>query len=54
MLPKKDGTTVVYCYNQTCRLAAEAALELAAHGFPVIEMEGGFAAWEGYGLPVER
>ncbi len=49
----RDRTTVIYCYNQTCRLAAEAALELAAHGFPVIEMEGGFATWKAYGLAVE-
>jgi rhodanese-related sulfurtransferase len=50
----RDRTTIIYCYNQTCHLAAEAAVELAAQGFPVVEMEGGFAAWEAYGLPVER
>src|SRR5690606_22759221 len=51
---RKDRTTVVYCYNPTCKLAAEAAVELAWHGYPVIEMEGGFTTWEAYKLPVER
>ena len=48
----KDKLNVLYCYNQTCHLAAEAALELVALGYPVVEMEGGFAAWEGMSLPV--
>lgn len=49
----RDLTTVIYCYSQTCKLAAEAAVELASHGFPVVEMEGGFEAWKASGLPVE-
>ena len=49
----KDKLNVLYCYNQTCHLAAEAALELLAQGYPVVEMEGGFAAWEANGSPVE-
>lgn len=48
----KDRPNVLYCYNQTCHLAAEAALELLARGYPVVEMEGGFATWETNGYPV--
>ena len=48
----KDKLNVLYCYNQTCHMAAEAALELIALGYPVAEMEGGFATWEANGNPV--
>lgn len=48
----KDKVNVLYCYNQTCHMAAEAALELLALGYPVVEMEGGFATWEANGYPV--
>jgi rhodanese-related sulfurtransferase len=48
----KDRLNVLYCYDQTCHLAAEAARELIAQGYPVVEMEGGFAAWEAKGLPI--
>jgi rhodanese-related sulfurtransferase len=49
----KDKLNVLYCYSQTCHLAAQAALELTAQGFPVMEMEGGFATWAEGGYPVE-
>lgn len=48
----KDKPNVLYCYNQTCHLAAEAAVELLAQGYPVVEMEGGFATWEANGSPI--
>lgn len=48
----KDKLNVLYCYNQTCHMAAEAALELLAQGYRVAEMEGGFATWEANGYPV--
>jgi len=48
----KDKLNVLYCYNQTCHMAAEAAVELLALGYPVVEMEGGFATWEANGYPV--
>ena len=48
----KDKLNILYCYNQTCHLAAEAAVELIALGYPVAEMEGGFATWEANGAPV--
>src|SRR5688572_32585168 len=50
----KDRTAVLYCYSQTCKLAAAAAVELAAHGIPVMEMEGGYAAWQAAGLAEEK
>ena len=48
----KDKPNVLYCYDATCHLAAEAARTLVAAGYPVIEMEGGFAAWEAKSLPI--
>ena len=48
----KDRTTVIYCYSQTCKLAAAAAVEFASAGLPVVEMEGGFEAWVKNGLSV--
>lgn len=38
--------TVVYCYTQQCHLAAKSALILAKHGYPVMELEGGFDSWK--------
>jgi rhodanese-related sulfurtransferase len=49
----KDRTAIVYCYSQTCKLAAAAAVEFASAGVPVMEMEGGFDAWVKNQLPVE-
>jgi rhodanese-related sulfurtransferase len=49
----KEKLHVLYCYNQQCHLAAEAAIELLAQGYRVVEMEGGFATWEANGSPVE-
>src|SRR2546425_205726 len=49
---RKDQINVVYCYTQTCHLAAEAALFFASNGYPVMELEGGFAAWKAADLPV--
>ncbi len=48
----KEKLNVLYCYNQTCHMAAEAALELIARGYPVAEMEGGFATWEANSYPI--
>ena len=48
----KDKTNVLYCYSQTCHLAASAAVQFARKGFSVIEMEGGFNIWQKAGLEV--
>ena len=50
----KDRTSVIYCYSQTCKLAAAAAVEFASAGLPVVEMEGGYEAWVKSGLPVTQ
>ena len=49
----KDKLNLLYCYSQTCHLASEAAQILAKEGYPVMEVEGGFATWEANGYPVE-
>lgn len=49
-----ERTLVLYSHSQVCRMAASAALELATHGFSVMELEGGFAAWREHGLDVEK
>lgn len=50
----KDKLNVLYCYSQQCHLAAKAAVEFARAGYPVMEMDGGFEAWEDHGLAEER
>ena len=49
-----DKLNVLYCYSQTCHLAAEAALELSKEGYRVVEMEGGFDAWQKSNFAVEN
>lgn len=49
---RKDAVNILYCYSQTCHLAAEAAVKQLAQGYPVQEMEGGFPAWQGNGSEV--
>lgn len=51
---KKDQVNYLYCYNQTCHLAAEAAVVLTRLGYRVVEVEGGWAAWEANGYRVEQ
>ena len=50
----KDATLYLYCYNQTCHLAAEAAVELVSQGYRVVEVEGGFDTWVANGYAVEK
>ncbi len=50
----KSLINVVYSHGQTCRLATAAALEFATAGHRVVELEGGYEAWERYGCPIER
>ena len=50
----QDRTAVIYCYSQTCKLAAAAAVEFASAGIAVVEMEGGFEAWQKSNLPVAQ
>lgn len=50
----RDKLNILYCYSQTCHLAAEAAVEFLVQGYPVVEMEGGFAGWHAAGYAVEE
>ena len=50
----RDRVNVLYCYSATCHLAAKAAVQFAEQGFPVMEMDGGFEAWQQKDLPVEK
>lgn len=50
----KDELNVVYCYSQTCHLAAKACLQFASKNYSVMEMEGGFRAWQENQLEIER
>lgn len=49
---RKDLPVYVYCYDQTCHLAAEASLELVKQGFRAIEVEGGWERWVQKGFRV--
>jgi rhodanese-related sulfurtransferase len=51
---QKNKTNILYCYTQTCHLAANACRLFASKGYPVMEMDGGFKAWKDYDLDVER
>ncbi len=50
---RKDALNVLYCYSQQCHLAATAAVEFAGDGFSVMEMDGGFKAWQENELEIE-
>ena len=49
-----DRKNIVYCYTEQCHLAASACKSFAEHGFPVMELEGGFETWKQHSLPVEQ
>ncbi|HEX7046278.1 MAG TPA: rhodanese-like domain-containing protein [Gammaproteobacteria bacterium] len=51
---RKDATIFLYCYTQTCHLAAEAGAELSAQGYQVVEVEGGWETWVKNGYTVEK
>ena len=48
----KDRVNIIYCYSEACHLAANAAKYFAEHGYPVMELEGGFEEWERHNLPI--
>ncbi len=50
----KDKLLVVYCTGVDCNASTKGALKLAALGFRVKEMIGGFEYWKKEGYPVER
>jgi rhodanese-related sulfurtransferase len=50
---RKDAMNIVYCYTQQCHLAANACVGFASKGYPVMEMDGGFEAWQENDLETE-
>ena len=50
----REKTNVVCCYSQQCHLAANACVQFAAKGYPVMELEGGFAVWREHDLDIEE
>src|SRR5258706_13288459 len=46
----KEKPNVVYCYTQTCQLAAHACAVFAAKFFPVVEIGGSFEACGGVAM----
>ena len=50
---RKNATHYVYCYDQTCHMASEAALEFARQGYRVVEVEGGWERWQFKGFRSE-
>lgn len=50
----RDKTNVVYCYTQQCHLAANACVQFAAAGYPVMELEGGFECWKEHEFDIEE
>jgi rhodanese-related sulfurtransferase len=50
----RDSMNILYCYSQTCHLAAKAAVQFAEQGFRVMEMDGGFEAWKKNKLNIEK
>lgn len=50
---RRDAIHYLYCYDQTCHLAAEAAAALTGQGYPIVEVEGGWERWQTKGYPVE-
>ena len=51
---RKDKLNVLYCYSQVCHLAATAAVQFAAQGYPVMELDGGWRWWKDDGFDVEK
>ena len=50
----RDKTNVVYCYTQQCHLAANACVQFAGQGYPVMELDGGFAVWTEQDMQIEE
>jgi rhodanese-related sulfurtransferase len=48
-----DRPNVLVCYSHVCHLAAHAAVEFAQAGYPVMELDGGWNAWQRHNLQIE-
>src|ERR1039457_5810592 len=51
---RRDTMNIVYCSAQNCHLGANAAMQFAAKGYSVMEMDGGFESWKEQGLQIAK
>ena len=51
---RRDTMNIIYCYAQNCHLGAHAAMQFAAKGYSVMEMDGGFESWKEQGLQITK
>jgi len=51
---RRNTMNIVYCYAQNCHMGAHAAMQFAAKGYSVMEMDGGFESWKENGLKIAK
>src|ERR1039457_780371 len=51
---RRDTINIIYCYSQNCHMGAHAAMQFAAKGYSVMEMDGGFESWKENGLKIVK
>ena len=51
---RRDAMNIIYCYAQNCHMGAHAAMQFAAKGYSVMEMDGGFESWKEHGLQIAK
>jgi rhodanese-related sulfurtransferase len=51
---RRDTMNIIYCYAQNCHMGAHAAMQFAAKGYSVMEMDGGFESWKEKGLKIAK
>ena len=51
---RRVAMNIIYCYAQNCHMGAHAAMQFAAKGFSVMEMDGGFESWKENGLKIVK
>lgn len=44
----KDKINIFYCYRMECQLAKKCIMKALKHGFPSMELTGGFKSWKDY------
>jgi len=47
---RRHAINIIYCYAQICHMGAHAAMQFAAKGYSIMEMDGGFKSWKENGL----
>ena len=51
---RRDTMNIIYCYAQNCHMGAHAAMQFAAKGYSVMEMDGGYESWKENGLKIAK